>query len=158
MNLSGASWAQWGQSRVGHLLSVFPFVREQWEMLVFPCAFQWRNSSWRKQHLKKQVLLAVEVIVLISTETRSFQGNRLPIGLRHHILRDVESDLQLEPWGQLSPGWGGDLTFRQKKGDIIWLHKWLVTFVLGRMWQFWQVLFSPASEIRRRLTVTDGRE
>lgn len=68
MNLSGGSWAQWGRSWVGHLLPVFPFVRKQWETLVFPCAFQWRNSSWRKQHLKKQVLLAIEVIVLISTK------------------------------------------------------------------------------------------
>lgn len=119
MNLPGGSWAQWGRSRVGHLLPVFPFVREQWEMLIFSCAFQWRNSPWRKQHLKLQVLLGIEitVLVLISTETRSFQSNRLPIGLRHHILTDVESGLQPEPWGRLSPGWGGDLTFRQKKRE-----------------------------------------
>lgn len=113
--------------------------------------------SWQKKHLKKQVVLAVEVIVLISKETRSFQGNRLPNGFKPR--RDVESGLQPEPWGQLSPGWGGDLTFRERKGGgETWLLKSSVTFVLGRMWQVRQVLFSPASEIRWCLTVTDGRD
>lgn len=158
MNLSGGSWAQWGWSRVRHLLPVFPFVREQWETLLFLCAFQWRNSSWRKQHLKKQVLLAVEVIALISTETRSFQGNRLPIGLRHHTSEMWKAACNQSPEDSfhldeevISPSDRGKL----KK---TWLHESSVTFVLGRMWQFWQVLFNPASEIRWRLTVTDGRD
>lgn len=97
----------------------------------------------RKRHLEKQVVLAIELIILISKKTRYFRGNRLPISFKtSNSQRTVESSLQQEAWGQLSPGWG---------------EAW-GTCVLSRMWQFWQALSSPASEIRWDLAVTDGRD